>query len=379
MIFNLYIANHGKRDGIEDFITLLNAAVTTRGHEAKVTSELDAHAVNVIIDEFTNAIRNEEIATFKQQYPNARVVLVLTEFIERRLGVCSFNFFSGPLDAAVIAALNIYLRLRRKDFLPPTLSHWLIAVAYSPMGLVYYLDHLRRNLRRRSRMRLSYRIHGSAYMLMRYLGLEKMISLADGLVLSHGMIAEGLEGLVDDIPVLGTVHPELNLDDIRRSIFHDKQLFVEITGSVTPYRQRFIEIINGMIEVLGLKNCFRMCHSIAFSATRDNNAPRGAYSLHPPQTRGWKYCSPTRIFRALQYDHNMPVLTKVFEQHPIEKLCLEFKGDETLFDMYRYYKNPEKLMEYLEPRMREYMGTARRENDAIVAAMAALRPQKGLI
>jgi len=393
MIFNLYIANHGKRDGIEDFMAILSDAVQRRGHEVVVTDNLDEKNINIVIDEFTNAIINMEIADFKTRYPDARLILVLTEFIERRLLVRSFNFFGGLTEAAIIAALNPYLRTWRKDFLPPSLKDWLIASLYAPMGLVYYLNHLRKNLRRKTRMELRRRIHSLAYMQMRYLGLEKMIAYFDGLILAHDMIANGLAGLNKNIPIIGTVYPEIDTEGIERNLFKDKQLVIEITGSVTSYRYRFIRRIDSMIKLLGLRHSFHYCHAIGFGSVKKTqkkrnadtphlpkhwkhasiNTPkqRGAYSLHPPQTRKWKYASPTRIYRALQYDHNMPVLTKVFGQHPIEKLCLEFKGAESLLDMYRYYKSPQKLLEHLEPLMTEYMETAKSANDAIVAAMVA--------
>lgn len=373
MIFNIYIANHGKRDGIEDFITILSGAIQRQGHEVTVGHELNVENINIVIDEFTNAIRNEEISAFKQQNPGAKLVLVLTEFVEQRLLVTSFNFFGGLMDAAVIAALAVYLRLRRKDFNPPTFGDWLTAAIYAPVGALYFLNHLRKNLRRRSRKGLSDRIHLLGYMQMRYLGLEKMIACADGLILSHDMIADGIKKQAKGIPVLGTLYPEIQAEEIRRNLFKDKQLFVEITGSVTHYRHQFILRINRLIDLLGLKHCFRYCKAISFEAIKDPDAPRGAYSLHPPQTKRWKYASPTRIYRALQYDHNMPVLTRVFGQHPIEKLCLEFKEDdnETLLDMYRYYKNPETLLERLEPLMAEYTETAARANETVVAGMLA--------
>lgn len=101
-------------------------------------------------------------------------------------------------------------------------------------------------------------------------------------------------------------------------------------------------------------------------------AYRGAFSLHPPQNSRWRYSSPTRIYRALRYDHNLPVLTKLFDQHPIERLCLVFERKETLIQMYRYFKDPVTLFAYLKPRVREYMCVATQSNDAIVAAMVAM-------
>jgi hypothetical protein len=396
MKFNLYIANHGKRDGVEDYLAILGDIIARRGHELVVAEHLDPDHVNIVIDEFTNFICNDEIATFRRQYPHAKLIFVLTEFIESRLLVRSFNFFGGLLEAAPVAAMNVYLRLRRKDFLPPSFNAWLIAAAYSPLLVVYYLLHCLKNWRSGKHLGIQARLYRRAYMLMRYLGLEKMIGCADAVVLSHAMIEPGLRKLSPAVPVLGTVFPELDFGTIKNTLFSGKRLYIETTGSVTPYRQKYIDKINSDLVVLGMKNMFYLCRAISFGGPVIEPAPsgmvarqnetlsaqswarterrvlRGAYSLHPPQSRRWKYSSPTRIFRALRFDHNMPVLTKLFGQHPIEHLCLVFSGRETLAQMYRYYKNPEALFAHLEPRLDEYMHIAIEANDAVVASMVGM-------
>ena len=369
MKFSIFISNHGKRDGIEDFINILSDVITKRGHEVVVTKALDPNAINLIIDEFTDFISNMEIMDFKKQNPNSQLIYVLTEFIEHRLFVTSFNFFEGFVEAAVLAAMNVYFRSRRQDFNSATIQHWLVAIVYMPLLIVYLLDHVLKNLIRKKRLPLISRMHRTAYMLMRYLGFEKMIVYADAVILSHKSIADDLGDIIGNIPVLGTIHPEINFEEIEQSLFLDKQLFIEVTGSITPYRIKFIRRINMDIISLGLKNKFGLCKPISFSSSRNLSILRGAYSLHPPQSEKWKYSSPTRIFRALHHEHNMPVLTKVFHQHPIEKLCLKFIGEKSLFEMYQYFKFPSELISYLRPLAKEYMEIASAENDKILQAI----------
>ena len=370
MKFNIYIANHGKRDGIEDFLTILVDVVQKRGHEVTISEELQPDTVNLIIDEFTSALSNREIEEFKQDYPAATLIYVLTEFIEHKWFVASFNFFGNPLDAAAIAAMNVYFRLRRKDFNAPSHRDWLMATAYSPFLVLYVLSHLVTNLSpgKHRRMSLRKRLYRTAYMLMRYLGLERMIAYADGVILSHDHIESGLRRIAGEVRIAGTIYPELNFTEIKKNLFQNKQLFIEITGSVTPYRKRFIREIDNDILALGLKSRFQDCRAISFFSEEPIMA-RGAYSLHPPQTRTWKYSSPTRIFRALQYDYSVPILTRIFDQHPIEKLCLQFRGDETLIDLCQHYKHPERLIEYLEPLATGYMEIAKERNDAAIKAI----------
>lgn len=372
MKINLYVANHGKRDGIEEYIRIVEDVFRKRGHSVKVAEVLDADALNLIIDEFTNFVCNEEIAHFRRDNPQARLVFVLTEFIGQRLLVRSFNLFDGFLEPAVLALMNVYLRLRRKDFIPPGFRDWAVGIIHAPLACCYVLKHLWLNLFSRSRKPFARRLHRQVYLLMRYLGLERMIAHADAAILSHDAIAAGLAHMPTCPRVLGTLHPEMNWEIIEASLFRGKKPFCEVTGSVTTYRQEWIDAINRRIITLGMHNRLGLCQPIAFG---NDNAPlpaRGAFSLHPPQTQGWNYSSPTRIFRALQYDHNLPVLTKVFNQHPIEKLGLEFRGDDSIVDMYRYFKDPQALFAWLRPRVEEYMAVASRHNDAIVSALEAL-------
>ncbi len=375
MRFSIFLGNHGKRYGIEEFINILSDVITKRGHEVEVAEVLNPDAVNIIIDEFTDFISNMEIIDFKRQNPGSKLVYLLTEFIECRLFVKSFNFFDSIVEAAAISAMNVYFRTHRRDFNLPTFSHWITAILYSPLLLVYLLNHFlhywftysfRRKLSRQNNLTLLSRAHRTAYMLMRYLGLEKMVVYADAIILSHDSIAENLEDIAGSIPTLGTIYPEISFKEIESSLFLNKQLFFEITGSITPYRLKVLHKINMNIIRLGIKNRFELCKPISFCSSKKLNDVRGAYSLHPPQSKKWKYSSPTRIFRALQYEHNIPVLTKIFNQHPIEKLCLEYKGEESLLEMYNFFKEPGALVNRLEPLIREYNNLASIENNKIL-------------
>ena len=100
---NLYIGNHGKPDGIEDYIVLITNLMANRGVQVRVSSAYDPHAVNLVIDEFTNYVENHRLAAFKKAYPRSKIVFILTEFAVRSWGVKSFNNFGGPFDAAAIA------------------------------------------------------------------------------------------------------------------------------------------------------------------------------------------------------------------------------------------------------------------------------------
>src|SRR6266496_5131644 len=130
---SLYIGNHGKQDGIEDYITLITKLLAKRDVRVKASSAYDPHAVNLVIDEFTNYVENHRIAAFKKAHPKTPIVLVLTEFAVRKWGVESFNHFGGPFNAAAIALFDVYLRLVRDDFGKVGVGSVVRLLCYSPL------------------------------------------------------------------------------------------------------------------------------------------------------------------------------------------------------------------------------------------------------
>jgi len=363
---------------IEDYLSILSHIFVSRGYEVVISEKLDEHAINIIIDGFTDEACNIEIAAFRHRHPDAKLFFVLTEFIESWLFVRSYNWFSGSLlDAAVIAAMNVFFRLRRQDFLPPNFRDWLVGGIYSPVLLFDYLVNIIINVLIKRQTPLFYwsRPRRFSYWMKRYLGLEKIMGVADGVVLSHCKISRGLKKLAPQTPVIGTLCPEIDIEEIKKTLFSKKELFIEVTGTITPYRLACMEKINTDIGALCLKGHFQLCRSVPLSSQGKEDVLRGAYSLHPPQTDKWKYSSPTRIFRALQHDNNMPVLTKIYNQHPIEDICLVSEGTGTLIQMHQYYHDHDKLFADLAPRMKKYADLSRKTNNAIVKKMIARVPE----
>ena len=143
-------------------------------------------------------------------------------------------------------------------------------------------------------------------------------------------------------------------------------------------RQKWIERINQQLISLGLQNVFGNCMSLPFSLlASDKPVNRGAYSLHPPQTRTWPYCSPTRIFRALSVDHNLPVLTHHFHQNPIEDVCFVFENQKSTIEMFEMYADPARRRAFVEPRVKSYNEFVAVCNDALVERLRATMDAQG--
>lgn len=371
---SLYIGNHGKSDGIEDYITLIAEIMKKRGINLKVSSALDPDAVNLIIDEFTNYVENRRIAKFKQTHPNSKIIFVLTEFIVSKWGVTSFNNFGSPFDAATIALFDVYLRFIRDDFGKVRVGGVLRLLCYSPLLVMQLLPailkmFLRVFFKRFSRQPIQFlrRNHRVIYFHMRYLGFMASLQHADAVITSHEKVIEGVSR-EDERPLAhcGVLYAELDPGTLVEKLMVDKTLFMEITGSVTEYRRRWIERINTQLTTLGLQNVFSYCRALPFASIAAGEATsRGAYSLHPPQTRNWPYCSPTRLFRALAVDHNLPILTHHFHQNPIEDVCFQLKDTASFVELYEMFKDRSLLRDFIEPRLYRYNEIVTARNDTL--------------
>ncbi len=378
MKFNIYTANHSKIDMIEDYIGIFSYIFESRGISYKVSNRLDCNSINLIIDEFTDTNNSMKVIDFKQKNPNSIIVVILTEFTVRKLLVKTFNFFTVNIrGASIISALNLYYRIKKNHFIFPTFSDFLVGALYSPIVIYdYILTILKCLITRKSFFSCDSR-KKYGYWLKRYLGMERVISHVDGVILSHGMIADGLNGSTFKPMIIGTLYPEINIESIKKNIFKDKELFIEVTGTVTPYRLEKISNINKDILELNLEGVFSECFPIPTLSSKENIV-RGAYSIHPPQTRQWEYASPTRIYRALCIDYNMPILTKKFNEHPIEDICFIYDDKEKLFQFRDYYFNIEKFLPIIESKIEKYMLITNEHNNKFLDKLSALSLSKNL-
>lgn len=386
---NIYIGNHGLQDGVEDYITLFNDIFTKRDIDVVVSRKYDASAINIIFDEFTNYVENERLALFKADNPESKIVIALTEFVRKKLFVESFNNFGGMFEDAIIVATGLFVSILRKDIGVLQCGTILRALLYSPLlffnmsfwAVAFLLGRILRRKTLRPLARLIKSNHRTMYFHMRYLGLKANLKYADAVIASHEEIYRGLSGKMksccSSTKYLGVVYAEFDEDQVIKDLMLNKELFIELTGSMTKYRQKYIEKINRLLVLMGISNVFTSCRAFFFSdvGTR-KNVKRGAYSLHPPQTRTWPYCSPTRIYRALAVDHNIPILTKYFGQNPIEDVCLRLQGVASIADFYKLYFDRESLLAFIRPKITTYNQIARQNNDDLVRDILLILDEK---
>ena len=93
MNINIYTGNQQGNLMADDTINILRKMFSKEGCDCVVSSELKTESINLIIDEFSNLKRSQKIVKFKEKHPSSLIILVGTEFIERRFFVRKFNFF----------------------------------------------------------------------------------------------------------------------------------------------------------------------------------------------------------------------------------------------------------------------------------------------
>lgn len=380
---NLFVGNHGKKEGIEDYITSFEYMFRRRGFDFSVSETLQEGAVNLIIDEFTNFATNGYIANFSASRRNAPLVFVLTEFIEDRMGVRSFNHFGGIGNSAILALANCLLRNARSDFHSAQVADYfrlflyfpVLAWLIVPVSLDFLLKLPKGKVRALRAVNRKY-LHRLIYMHGRYLGFEAMINCADAVMTCHQGIEDSYSRMSEKHggmpPSFGIFYPEFPADGIDSSMLRDKTNGIEMTGSITSYRTSEMNRINWRIKLLGLSNVIGRVKSYAFgkkTAKRES----AIFSIHPPQTARWPYSSPTRIYRSLVVDHNIPILTKHYGQHPIEELCLLFDGDNSLLEVYQMMADPKAVDQFLSGRVGQYLETAKIENDRLCDKLRLLQ------
>lgn len=379
-VIYIYIGNHGKQEGIEDFISVLQDVLINNGCDSEVSTSLRAGFTNIIIDEFTNYSQNRIISEFKKDNPESVLVLVLTEFVEKKYLISSFNNFGGIIDSALISSLNVVVRRVRDDYISVKLKDWLLMLLYLPVTLTYgisvslwyiCLSLVSKNNAYKFFSSIKKRIYKLAYLHMRFLGLEKFIKYADMVVLSHKLIESGLVSInwlkESDPKNLGVLYPEFDIESVLTNLLVEKSLYIEISGSVTAYRKMWISKIGRMLSMYGLNNSIGPTKTISFDAsTQSTDMQRAAFSLHPPQKEHWLYSSPTRLYRALHVDGNIPVITDYFGQHPIEDVCLKFNGLETLISMMEFYNNRDAAIAFFKPKIIKYNSVIKKLNTELI-------------
>jgi hypothetical protein len=376
MQVQLFVGNHAQRYAIQDHVRLIQEVFAKRGVTVDIVEELREPKPTLIIDEFTNIAVNREIRAFKADYPQVPFIVLLTEFVEKKWGVVSFNLFGGFFQIAALVCLDVIVRSRRPDFEKVSLRSWFKALLYSPFAAFYFFKHRRATAAVIGASEVTGDIKKSAYMHIRFLGLQSMLDCLDGVFLMHEDIslmhmehAKSKKSLLN----LGVIYPEFDIESVLPKIWDNKRLGFEITGSMTDHRRQRMKKLHLDILGAGMNRDFAEIQDQSFSSETKSDGQRSCFSFHPPQTGGWMRSSPTRLYRAISEDGNLPVVTRHFQQNPIEDLAIVYEGMETLVLLRQMYKDRDKTKEMLEQRMKAYNERVRVSNDQLISGLKMLK------
>tara|TARA_Y100000590_G_C15692307_1_gene1003863 strand:+ start:492 stop:1862 length:1371 start_codon:yes stop_codon:yes gene_type:complete len=205
------------------------------------------------------------------------------------------------------------------------------------------------------------------YFLHRFLGLQEVLPLADGLITSHTKIIPKKNKNIflqnNQKKILGTIYPYLDTKLILKNIDIKTDPRFEITGSITNYRKKIVSKINKDIKKMKLDNQFLYCFTKDFQEKRINN---NTFSLHIPQSKNWNFSSPTRIYRALTVDKTLPVIFRSFKQDPTEKLCFQYQNKESLVKLLKLHHNKSLLFIFLKKRLNLYNKFVDKNNKKLI-------------
>jgi len=377
---NIYVGNHSKLYLLEDYTSLLKKFFRTRNSgEINTSNQLKKNCINIVIDGFTDFYINKSIKDFKIKNPETIIILIITEFIEKKYFVTSLNNFSNIFNTSILSLLNFIIPITRKDFkLNNIKENFIIPILLFPLALIFIISKLVSfilNKKSTSDFRNEFMMQfkNTIYMHMRYMGLKNMIEFFDAFIASHEKIHINFKYLfknklyLQKNMYLGTLYPEFNFNEIQENIhlFFEKKLGFEITGSITDYRQEKIKQIDRQIYSLGIKNHFSPFEIYSFNSKNYESKKNSIYSIHPPQSKNWPYSSPMRIYRSISKDYNFPCVTTKFENNPIIELCLFLESKYSLIDLIDIYYNKDIYMHIFLEKIKTYNQLAIEKNNIL--------------
>jgi hypothetical protein len=382
----IFIHNHSNKEGIEDILKIL---LDTFPESSISNSEnLTPNHINIIIDEFTNIISNQKIEKFKKESPDAKLILIATEFINKDVFVSTFNTFENIFNRSILGVLKLYLLLKRKDFYI-TITKIMQIILSLPLGSIsiftIFISYLlSKYVLRSSRLHeLNFYMYfiskyqSGFYLMLRYESLIKMSSLFNAVILLHPAMEKNYIKIFGKDKVLGAIFPQIDKKKFNDG-FKNKGVFgFLLTGTITRYRIRILNAFSRLIIFSGLKE---KCHNFFISTFNKKvqkvnkltispkvkfNKNDLSFSLHPYQTRSWPYFSPTRIYRSLNYDHNLPIVFKISNQHPLESLVFVFKDQDSLLELNSIFENRDNFLIEYNKKIDCYNKSTRENNNKI--------------
>jgi hypothetical protein len=332
----IVLGNHLSYAGVGDIVYTVYAHFS-RQFPVRVQEALSPGAFNIIIDEFTNPNFVEYLKEVKVRYPETRYAIVATEFytpfIFPVFGITgTFNFFGSRADWRALGR-NI-------------------------------IGQVARNYR--------------SYMHRRFLGFLEATQVTDLIISVHPKILTSLERLSRQQPKpvpAANIYPTIDLEiGNQLESLATLPFGFALTGSVTKYRARTAARLRRAFTKAG-------CHAAVYKEIPfgppakisleeyPKETAEHIFNFNPPQQAQWAFSSPMRLLRAALLGQ-IPVVTKIFGDHEIERIALLWKP--TLDCAWRFWCDAtlgrETLVEQFRSAVEEYNRIAEEKNRAVTEA-----------
>jgi hypothetical protein len=343
----IVVGNHRSVTGIQEIV---HTILSCLGKEfpVQLSSGLKNDKINIVIDEFSVWSDRVAMKETKELYPNTKLILIATEFIMpvSALGIeltKTFNFFGR---------LHEWQRFLT-DFIRPLLGKQ------------------------------------PSYMRLRYLGFVRALKYWDVIAVVHKDILPALSELAHECERLVAaplvVYPEVGpLTIQQQNRLRTLPIGFTTTGTRTAYRRgvtrRLIRTCRRVGWVTAIYKHIPFEESPAnISSLQDPQKlynslhPEYLFNLNPPLTARWPFSSPMRLLRAI-FLGQIPVVTKRFNDHPLEEVALLWDGrQDTALSIAAFtIRDREGWLEDYKRSIAAYDRVARQANKPFVDAVTAL-------
>ena len=349
--------NHFRVSGIEDIVDMFVYVFQRLNISYEVTSDIVPNSNNLLIDEFSNIYFNENLIDTKLEFPSTKIYTVCTEFITKKFGFTTFNLFSSSdlflvllskfMLGSFIKKLFLFIPLLCSliIFIPKLFFNIILVLFNYLLNLIniHYLNQeqlVLENDNPISRFIARYVMmpfKKCFYLELRFQGFMQVYDYIDYFYIIH---PNNTSDLIEK-KLKGIVYPEIINIDLLINALKRKTAGIGLSGSITSYRLSSLDKFKRALFIKGIHNFF--IHNIKFNkfsptkkTLKNDPLTEVAFHFHPPQSSGWSFSSPTRIYRTVSVYNAIPIISKRFDQHPIEELAYNYNEPGTLKLLYNF-------------------------------------------
>ncbi|MDA9265628.1 hypothetical protein N9P87_01080 [bacterium] len=317
-IIYLVTGNHKTTIYVQDIIEILKRALEG-SFIIKISDHVIKNAANIIIDDFTNEDFNKILRNVKLEYPETKVIVVLTEFITTKLYHKSFNNFNLSLNIIYDTVVDygfFIIKPSAHKFEP--LQVFKFVVYFIPVLFFSILILLTTVFSGIFRKSFTKKFPKRAYMHLRYRTFRSMVNHFDGFICLHPRMKDGYLNFVEPSKMLGVVYPVFLEEEICNTVAENKHSQTIISGKITKYRAQQINEFEKFVNDNGLTPQFGQ--NVTQKSFHDKLTQCYKYYFYCPQASAWPYISPTAVWRSVAVYQTMLVSSFSDISHSINSL-----------------------------------------------------------